>query len=116
MAASARRAPARISQCLDHELWGLRPDAAPLEIAVPALDCPRPVTLRQTDQAANKIRESYGAQFLALGHLRESWLKLTLRPVVHTEPAMQCAVRRIQGQGTLQMRSSLQPGSRPGTA
>ena len=53
-----RWAPARISHCLDHELWGLRPDAAPLEISVPALDCPRPVTLRQTDQAANEIRES----------------------------------------------------------
>src|SRR4026207_1722205 len=40
-------APARISQRLDHELWGLRPDAAPLEMSIPALDCPGPVTLRQ---------------------------------------------------------------------
>src|SRR5688572_27687564 len=102
-----RRAPARISQCLEHELWGLRPDAAPLQMAVPAIDCPRPVTLRQMDQAAKKIREICGAQFLALGHLRESYLELTLHPVVQTEHAMQCAVRRIQGQGTLEMWSSL---------
>ena len=55
-------APARISQRLDHELWGLRPDAAPLEISIPARDCPGRVTLRQTDHAAHNIRELVGAQ------------------------------------------------------